>query len=41
MKYVLIIVALASLNGLAGCKPSAGGNVVTSDMGSSGGSSGY
>jgi hypothetical protein len=40
MKYVFIIVALVSLNGLAGCQPSAGGNVVTSDMGGSDGGSG-
>ena len=40
MKYVLIIVAMVSLSGLAGCQPSAGGNVVTSDMGGSDGDGG-
>ena len=39
MKFVLVLLTIMSLGGLTGCQPNADGNVVTSDMGSSG--SGY
>lgn len=41
MKYVLTFLAIISLSGLAGCQPSANGNVVTSDMGNGGSGGSY